>query len=50
MRFKRGPLSARLARRNLQHLRSYLHRSQINDFPWQRLLHAYGRTLPEASE
>ncbi|BAN50956.1 lipopolysaccharide kinase InaA family protein [Metapseudomonas resinovorans] len=50
MHFKRGPLSARLARRNLQHLRSYLHRSQINDFPWQRLLQAYGHALPEAGK
>ncbi|CDM39096.1 toluene tolerance protein, putative [Ectopseudomonas oleovorans] len=43
MRFKRGPLSARLARRNLEHLRGYLHRSQIADFPWKRLLQAYER-------
>ena len=45
MRFKRGPLSARLARRNLQHLQGYLRRSRIEDFPWQRLLQAYGRPL-----
>ncbi|WP_137887096.1 lipopolysaccharide kinase InaA family protein [Pseudomonas sp. 2FE] len=46
MRFKRGPLSTRLARRNLQHLKGYLRRSQIEDFPWQSLLQAYGRPLP----
>lgn len=41
IRFKRKSLSVRLVRRNLQHLKSYLHRNQIEDFPWQRLLHAY---------
>jgi hypothetical protein len=45
LRFKRGPLSSRLARRNLEHLRGYLRRNHIEDFPWQRLLQAYGQQL-----
>lgn len=49
MRFKRGPLSSRLARRNLQHLNGYLRRSQIDDFPWQRLLQAYGQQIPDSN-
>lgn len=49
MRFKRGPLSTRLARRNLEHLQGYLRRNHIEDFPWQRLLQAYGHRLAATS-
>ncbi len=48
IRFKNGPLSQRLITRNLQHLQSYLQRSQIQDFPWQQLLDLYSRT-PKAT-
>ncbi|MCY1562037.1 hypothetical protein D9M68_993750 [compost metagenome] len=48
MRFKRAPLSSGLAQRNLEHLRGYLRRSQIDDFPWQRLLQAYERQIPNS--
>ena len=50
MRFKRGPLSSRLARRNLEHLRSYLRRNHIDDFPWERLLQAYGQGPTASAE
>lgn len=46
MRFKRAPLSNGLAQRNLKHLSGYLRRSQIDDFPWQRLLQAYEQQVP----
>jgi len=39
--FKRAPLSQRLVVRNLEHLRGYLQRNQINDFPWSALQSAY---------
>lgn len=41
LRIKRYPLSRSLVRRNLQHLRSYLKRSDIKDFPWAELLSLY---------
>lgn len=39
--FKRKPLGQRLVARNLLHLRSYLQRNQMEDFPWARLQAAY---------
>lgn len=39
--FKRAPLAQRLVARNLEHLRSYLQRNQMNDFPWSTLQAAY---------
>jgi hypothetical protein len=41
--FKRAPLDQRLVARNLEHLRSYLHRNQVGDFPWSTLYSAYAR-------
>lgn len=41
LRFRRGPLSERMVRRNLEHLRGYLQRSGVDDFPWPALLAAY---------
>lgn len=41
LRIKRRPLSRTLVRRNLQHLRSYLKRSGIEDFPWTELQSLY---------
>lgn len=41
IRFKRGPLRAKLIKRNFQHLRSYLQRQNISEFPWQNLINEY---------
>lgn len=41
MRFQRGPLSARLVRRNFQHLHGYLMRNKVTHFPWEALQVAY---------
>lgn len=41
LRIKNRPLSRSLVRRNLQHLRSYLKRSGIEDFPWAELQSLY---------
>lgn len=41
LHFKRGALNAWQVRRNFQHLQSYLKRSQIDDFPLQRLVALY---------
>ena len=41
LHFKRGALNAWQVRRNFQHLQSYLKRSQIDDFPLQRLIALY---------
>lgn len=41
IRFRRGPLPQRLVRRNLEHLRGYLTRSKVRDFPWDTLLAEY---------
>jgi len=43
MHFRRGPLPPRLVKRNLAHLRGYLGRKRIDDFPWEALLKAYDR-------
>jgi len=43
IRFKRAPLRKRLVARNLDHLRSYLHRNQMDDFPWSMLASAYAQ-------
>lgn len=39
--FKQRPLSRRLVARNLLHLRGYLQRNQMEDFPWASLQAAY---------
>jgi len=39
--FKQAPLGRRLVARNLLHLRSYLQRNQMEDFPWASLQAAY---------
>ena len=49
IRFRRGPLSDRLVRRNLAHLRGYLRRNRIDDFPWEALLGAYRRAAGHAA-
>ena len=41
LRIKHRPLHRLLVRRNLNHLRSYLRRSGIEDFPWTELLELY---------
>ncbi len=41
LRVKRRPLGPILAKRNLEHLHSYLKRSRIDDFPWKKLLSLY---------
>lgn len=43
--FRRGPLSARLVRRNLGHLQGYLQRSKVDDFPWESLMSEYSAHL-----
>lgn len=41
LRFKGRPLGRMLVRRNFKHLRSYLQRRQVHNFPWEELLAAY---------
>lgn len=41
IRFKGRPLGRMLVRRNFQHLRNYLQRRKVNDFPWDELVTAY---------
>ncbi|VVN85880.1 toluene tolerance protein [Pseudomonas fluorescens] len=41
IRFKKRPLRSMLVKRNFQHLRNYLQRRNIHNFPWDELLHAY---------
>lgn len=41
IRFKSRPLSRSLVRRNFQHLRNYLQRRKVQNFPWDELLAAY---------
>lgn len=41
LRIKNRPLSQSMASRNLHHLRSYLKRSGIEDFPWAELKNLY---------
>ena len=50
IRFIRRPLPAALVRRNLQHLRGYLERSKISDFPWDTLLAAYEQAAAPATQ
>jgi len=47
--FKRAPLGQRLVARNLEHLRSYLQRNQMSDFPWSKLQSAYAQQIAQAS-
>ena len=44
MKFKRGPLSRGLVRRNLAHLTSHLHRHEVPGFPLDVLLNFYDRS------
>ncbi len=41
IRFKGRPLGRTLVRRNFQHLRNYLQRRKVQNFPWDELLTAY---------
>jgi hypothetical protein len=41
IRFKGRPLGRTLIRRNFQHLRNYLQRRKVQNFPWNELLEAY---------
>ncbi|MGG5871095.1 lipopolysaccharide kinase InaA family protein [Pseudomonas peli] len=41
IRFKSRPLGRMLIRRNFQHLRNYLQRRKVDNFPWEELLAAY---------
>lgn len=41
IRFKGRPLGRGLIRRNFQHLRNYLQRRKVENFPWDELLAAY---------
>lgn len=43
IRFKRRPLSRHLVKRNFAHLRSYLIRRKVTNFPWDELLACYER-------
>lgn len=45
LRIKHAPLNATMVQRNFQHLKGYMARSKINDFPWQRLLQLYNDHL-----
>lgn len=48
IRLSKRPLPERLIRRNLEHLRNYLRRSKITDFPWEELIEAYRASCPVA--
>lgn len=41
IRFKGRPLGGTLIRRNFQHLRNYLQRRKVQNFPWEELMTAY---------
>jgi len=41
LRLKSAPLGPMLIRRNMKHLKDYLQRSGIEDFPWKRLMQLY---------
>ncbi|WNF46341.1 toluene tolerance protein [Pseudomonas sp. SG20056] len=41
IRFKNRPLGRMLIRRNFQHLRNYLQRRKVENFPWEELVAAY---------
>lgn len=41
IRFKSRPLGRMLIRRNFQHLRNYLQRRKVQNFPWEELVAAY---------
>lgn len=43
LHFKRAPLAQRLVARNLEHMRSYLQRNEMADFPWNELQTAYAQ-------
>ncbi|PYC29540.1 toluene tolerance protein [Aquipseudomonas alcaligenes] len=42
-RFKRHPLSNTLVKRNFHHLKRYLDRRKVQNFPWDELLKHYAR-------
>lgn len=41
IRFKRRPLGKHLIQRNFAHLKSYLKRRKVQDFPWDELMRCY---------
>ncbi|MEK1905767.1 MAG: lipopolysaccharide kinase InaA family protein [Pseudomonas sp.] len=41
IRFKRGPLGKHLVQRNFAHLKGYLKRRKVQDFPWDALIEHY---------
>lgn len=41
IRFKRGPLGKHLVQRNFAHLKGYLKRRKVQDFPWDELVEHY---------
>lgn len=41
IRFKGRPLGRLLVRRNFQHLRNYLQRRKVQNFPWDELMRCY---------
>lgn len=41
IRFKRGPLGRHLVQRNFAHLKGYLKRRKVQDFPWDALIEHY---------
>lgn len=43
LHFKGAPLSRSLIQRNFVHLKNYLERRQVQDFPWKRLMECYER-------
>ncbi|MGB4073774.1 toluene tolerance protein [Pseudomonas sp.] len=51
IRFKGRPLGRTLIRRNFQHLRNYLQRRKVQNFPWDELMAAYkaARNRPDFS-
>lgn len=49
IRFKGRPLGRALVRRNFQHLRNYLQRRKVQNFPWDELLAAYSAARKASS-
>ncbi|WP_263143328.1 lipopolysaccharide kinase InaA family protein [Pseudomonas sp. RIT-PI-AD] len=49
MRFKGRPLGRTLVQRNFEHLRNYLHRRKVEDFPWDRLMDCYTEASSSSS-
>ncbi|TRX74049.1 lipopolysaccharide kinase InaA family protein [Pseudomonas mangiferae] len=49
IRFKGRPLGRPLVQRNFEHLRSYLQRRKVEDFPWERLMRCYAEASSASS-